>query len=149
MRGAFFSSQRGAPRMPYVHPSGFPPRWPASRYVFRAFRSFIKTRAALAKHIKDLKDLRILRVRAGYRHSGPKGPEEQDTFFCVNDGEGNPLACTCGMRGPKPYGEGGLSAAAAPGSAPPYCIETGRSLLPGRNRDMKHPQLSSFNLAQR
>ena len=23
----------------------------------------------------------------------------------ANDGEGNPLACACGMRGPKPYGE--------------------------------------------
>ena len=25
---------------------------------------------------------------------------------CGWHGEGNPLACTCGMRGPKPYGEG-------------------------------------------
>ena len=23
-----------------------------------------------------------------------------------NDGEGNPLACACGMRGPSPYDEG-------------------------------------------
>ena len=25
---------------------------------------------------------------------------------CADDGEGNPLACTCGIRGPKPYGKG-------------------------------------------
>ena len=37
----------------------------------RAFRSLIKTRAALAKPIKDLKDLSVLRRRACYRHSGP------------------------------------------------------------------------------
>ena len=64
-----------------------PPRSPSSSYVFRsvrtymsiekhvvlfsrAFRSLIKTRAALAKPIKDLKDLSVLRGRAGYRHSG-------------------------------------------------------------------------------
>ena len=39
-------------------------------------------------------------------------------------GEENPLACACGMRGPKPYDEGRLSAAAAPVGAPPCCIET-------------------------
>ena len=33
----------------------------------------------------------------------------------------------------------GLSAAAAPGGAPPYCIETGRALLHGV---MKHPQVT-------
>ena len=32
---------------------------------------------------------------------------------------------------PSPYDERGFSAAAAQGGAPPYCIETGRSLLPG------------------
>ena len=60
----------------------------------RPFRTFIKTRAALAKTIKDLKDLSVLGVRAGYRHSGPKGPEEnQRRFFCsANDGEGQALA---------------------------------------------------------
>ena len=25
---------------------------------------------------------------------------------CADDGEGNPLACACGMRGPTPYDEG-------------------------------------------
>ena len=57
---------------------------------------------------------------------------------CADDGEGNPLACADGMRGPSRYDEGGLSAAAAPGGAPSYCIETGRSLLRGV---MKPPQL--------
>ena len=81
----------------------------------RSFRSLIKKRAALAKPIKDLKDLRVLRGRVCYRHSGPKGPEEnQRRFFrSANDGEGNPLACACGMRGPKPYDEGGPSVAIA------------------------------------
>ena len=51
-------------------------------------------------------------------------------------GEGNPLGCACGIRGPSPYDEGGLSAAAAPAGAPPYCIETGRSLLPHRDREV-------------
>ncbi len=127
----------------------------------------------MAKHIKDLKDLRVLRWCACYRHSGPKGPEENKRRFfrSGNDGEGNPLACACGMRGPSPYGERGfslsvargpvprdrwiartmaretrsdarvetcagpsptmkgLSAAAAPGGAPPYCIETRRACL--------------------
>ena len=40
---------------------------------------------------------------------------------------------------PPPYDEGGLSAAAALGCAPPYCIETGRSLLPGGHRDGSRP----------
>ena len=142
----------------------------------RSFRSLIKTRAALAKHIKDLKDLSLLRVRACYRHSGPtdlkrtrdvfpvrgrwRGPVPRPTmkgrFFrrsagacppraldyaCTHDGEGNPLACACGnLRGPTPYGEGGPSAAADPVGAPPYRIKTGRSLLPGGHRFMKHPQ---------
>ena len=48
----------------------------------------------MAKPIKDLKDLRILRGRAGYRHSGPKGPEENKRRFFrgANDGEGQALA---------------------------------------------------------
>ena len=55
----------------------------------------------------------------------------------ADDGEGNPLACACGMRGPSPYDEGGLSAIAAPGGSPPYCIESGRARLQGyRTTDM-------------
>ena len=69
----------------------------------RAFRSLIKTRAALANHIKDLKDLRLLRRRASYRHSGPT--DLRTVFFhrsagacpprsleCTNNGEGQALA---------------------------------------------------------
>ena len=73
----------------------------------RSIRTLISKHAALAKPIKDLKDLRVLRVHACYRHSGPKGPEEnQGRFFrSANAGEGNPLGCACGIRGPKPYGD--------------------------------------------
>ena len=46
----------------------------------RSFRSLIKTRRR-AKSIKDLKDLSVLRVTACYRHSGPKGPEENKRRF--------------------------------------------------------------------
>ena len=46
----------------------------------RAFRSLIKTRAALAKPIKDLKDLSILRGRACYRHSGPTDLKNKKRF---------------------------------------------------------------------
>ena len=49
----------------------------------RSFRSFIKTRAALAKHIKDLKDLRFLRVYAYYRHSGPTDLKRTRDVFSV------------------------------------------------------------------
>ena len=60
----------------------------------RSFRTFIKTRADMSKSIKDLKDLRVLRRRAGYRHSGPKGPEENQRrfFYSASDGEGQALA---------------------------------------------------------
>ena len=55
----------------------------------------------------------------------------------ADDGEGNPLACACGIRGPSPYDEGGLSAAAPPVGAPPYCIEPRRALLQAyRTTDM-------------
>ena len=152
-----------------------PPRWPASRYVFRSFstymsietragpfsrsiRTLIKKRADMAKSIKDLKDLRVLRRRAGYRHSGPTALKRtRDVFFVLHSvvcdrlitnssGSGDPeLQGLAHERwrgtGLAPTMKGGLFAAAAPGGAPPYCIETGRSLLPGkRNRFMKHPQ---------
>ena len=60
----------------------------------RSFRTLIKTRTDLAKPIKDLKDLRVLRVCACYRHSGPKGPEENKKrfFSSADDGEGQALA---------------------------------------------------------
>ena len=78
----------------------------------------------MAKSIKDLKDLRVLRVCACYRHSGPKGPEEnQRRFFpSASDGEGNPLACACGMRGPKPYGERGIFSVRSAGACPPRSL---------------------------
>ena len=76
----------------------------------------------MAKSIKDLKDLRLLRRRACYRHSGPTDLKStRDVFSVVR---------TMARDRPSPYGEGGLSAAAAPG----YCIETRRSLLPGMHR---------------
>ena len=50
----------------------------------RSFRSLIKKRAVLAKTIKDLKDLSVHRVRACYRHVGPKGPKNR--FFLVARG---------------------------------------------------------------
>ena len=54
----------------------------------------------MAKFIKDLKDLSVLRRRAGYRHSGPKGPEENKRRFfrSANDGEGQALALREGRR---------------------------------------------------
>ena len=36
-----------------------------------------------------------------YRSAGACPPR---ALGYTNDGEGNPLACTCGIRGPKPYG---------------------------------------------
>ena len=39
------------------------------------------------------------------RSAGACPPRALDAA-CTHDGEGNPLACACGMRGPKPYGEG-------------------------------------------
>ena len=60
----------------------------------RSIRTLIKKHAALAKSIKDLKDLSVLHVCAGYRHSGPKGPEENKRRFFrgANAGEGQALA---------------------------------------------------------
>ena len=89
----------------------------------RSFKTLIKKRADMAKTIKDLKDLRILRRRAGYRHSGPTDLKRTRDVFSV--------AGTMARDRPSPYDEGGLSAAAAPVGATPYCIETGRSLLLG------------------
>ena len=42
--------------------------------------------------------------------------------------------------GPRPTMKGGLSAAAAPGGAPPYCIETRRSLLPRGRGSCRSPR---------
>ena len=42
----------------------------------------------------------------------------------TNADEGNPLACACGMRGPKPYDEGeGLFAARSAGACPPRALD--------------------------
>ena len=102
----------------------------------RSFRSLIKTRADLAKAIKDLKDLSVLRGRAGYRHSGPTDLKRTRDIFSVARTmarETRSQARVAG-EGPRPTMKG-LSAAAPLGDAPSYCIETGRSLLPGkRNR---------------
>ena len=62
-----------------------------------------------------------------HRSAGACPPRSLD---CARHGEGNPLGCACGIRGPS-YDERRLSAAAAPVVAPPYCIETRRSLLRG------------------
>ena len=105
--------------------------------------------------IKDLKDLSVFfRSARFYRHAGPKGPEE--VFFTgVIAGDRPPRYekkrhVTVG-RGPVPRrasvstGNGlGWRVVFAQversrGTGPrttmkrPYCIETGRSLLPGRN----------------
>ena len=37
----------------------------------------------------------------------------------MNDGEGNPLACTCGIRGPKPYGKRHAFFNRSAGACPP------------------------------
>ena len=85
----------------------------------RSFRSLIKKRVALAKPIKDLKALSVLHRRAGYRHSGPKDLKRTRDGFSV--------ARTMARNRPSPYDEGGF--------LPPYCIETGRSLLLHRDRE--------------
>ena len=60
----------------------------------RSFRTLIGKPRGAVKHIKDLKDLKALRVVECYRHSGPKGPEEnKKRFFCgARHGEGQALA---------------------------------------------------------
>ena len=60
-------------------------------------------------------------------HAHPSGFPPRALEY-ADDGEGQVF--------PPPYDEGGLYAAAAPGGAPSYCIETGRALLRGF---MKHP----------
>ena len=64
----------------------------------RAFRSLIKKRADLVKHIKDLKDLSVLSVCACYRHSGPTDLKRIRDVFSV--------ARTMARDRPSPYGEG-------------------------------------------
>ena len=99
----------------------------------RSFRSLIKTRADMAKTIKDLKALSVFRGRACYRHSGPTDLKRtRDVFSAARTMARDRFSHSPTMKG-------GPSAAAAPGSAPPYCIETRRSLLPGkRNRSGWH-----------
>ena len=41
---------------------------------------------------------------------------------CADDGEGNPLACACGIRGPKPYGNARRFFRSA-GACPPRALE--------------------------
>ena len=66
-------------------------------------------------------------------HAHPSG-FPLHAWDCADDGKGQVF--------PPPYDEGGLSAAAAPGGAPSYCIETGRSLLRGFR---KHPQIMNHS----
>ena len=72
------------------------------------------------------------------RSAGACPPRSLDCA-CMHDGEGNPLACACGMRGPKPYGERGIFSARSAGACPPRSLEcaddikTGMSLLRGRH----------------
>ena len=92
----------------------------------------------------------------GFQCSRSAGACPPRALDCARDGEGQALALREGrcffivVRGPVPctrwiartmardrpshYDEGGFSAAAAPVGAPPYCIETGRSLLPGKRQ---------------
>ena len=41
--------------------------------------------------------------RRFFRSAGACPPRALE---CADDGEGNPLACACGIRGPTPYDEG-------------------------------------------
>ena len=50
-------------------------------------------------------------MKGGGLHNRSAGACPPRTLECADDGEGNPLACTCGMRGPSPYDEGAPSAA--------------------------------------
>ena len=97
----------------------------------RSFRSLMKTRAALAKSIKDLKDLSILRGCACYRHSGPTDLKRTRDVFSLARAmaRGTLSHARVACEGPRPTVKG--AAAAAPVGAPPYCIETRRSLLRG------------------
>ena len=49
-----------------------------------------------------------------HRSAGACPPRSLD---CADDGKGNPLACACGMRGPKPYDEEGAFYRRGPGRA--------------------------------
>ena len=66
---------------------------------------------------------RALECAERWRGTGPRPTVTHTVFYrsagaCpprassyVDDGEGHPLGCACGIRGPKPYDEGRLSAA--------------------------------------
>ena len=55
-----------------------------------------------------------------YRSAGACPPR---VLECADNGEGNPLACAYGIRGPKPYGEGRFSARSA-GACPPRALDS-------------------------
>ena len=97
----------------------------------RSFRTLMKKRADLAKPIKDLKDLSILRGCACYRHSGPTDLKRTRDVFSLARAmaRGTLSHARVACEGPRPTVKG--AAAAAPVGAPPYCIETRRSLLRG------------------
>ena len=53
-----------------------------------------------------------------YRSAGACPPRALDSS-CASDGEGNPLGCACGIRGPSPYGAGGGVFYRSAGACPP------------------------------
>ena len=114
-----------------------PPRWPSARcrlrsfrtymsiaarvvLFSRAFRSLIKTRAALAKPIKDLKALRLLRVCACYRHSGPTDLKRTRDVFSVarTMARGTRSHARVACEGPSPTVKAGFSPPVARGPVP-------------------------------
>ena len=75
--------------------------------------------------MQDLKDL-----KSHFFNSGFAAANEHHRFT-VARGPVPRERCMARDR-PSPYDEGRLSAIAAPVGAPPYCIETRRALLPGK-----------------
>ena len=70
--------------------------------------------------------------RAFHRFQGPTDLKPAEISHQLH-GEGNPLACAYGIRGPSPYGEsGGLLPALYQDREEE--IETGRARLPGKRK---------------
>ena len=94
----------------------------AACQVLKVRRTLMFSAAMCALQIKDLKDLRALLCRRDTIDM--QDLKALKRCFRAGARGGNPLACACGIRGPPRYGH----------------IETRRSLLRGRHRNMKHPQ---------
>ena len=118
--------------MPYAHPSGFPPRSPSSRGGVLGPLGPKRTRDVFFVARTMARDRPSPYGEGGAFFARSAGACPPRSLECADAGEGHPLGCACGIRGPSPAMKGGLSANAAPGGATPYCIETGRSLLPGK-----------------